>query len=157
MSSPGARSKWDVLRRWMRRFFRCGRTGRVTAQASSLQQQEQSIEGRFWLPDRQSESQAGVLRIGPARAPTIATTEPLLSPWEQVSRSEDPDGPKVVSAFFSEERLTAPITIHGLDDHGRQITVLSATTVYWGSPNAAGYKHELRGIQAIVGAAMRAF
>jgi ApeA N-terminal domain 1 len=156
MSSPGARPRWDVLlRRWMRRFLRRRWTGRATAQVSSLQQQEQSIEGRFWVPDRQSDSQAGVLRIGPGRAPTIATTEPLLSPWEQVSRAEDPDGQKLVSAFFSEERLTTPITIHGLDDCGRQITVLSAATVYWGSPNVAGYKHELRGIQAIVGGHVR--
>ena len=102
---------------------------------------EHTFEGHFWLPGREAGRQAGVLRVGPGLAPTIATIEPLLSPWREVRRTKLPDGQTAVAQDFVEEALTTPVAIHGLDGHGRPLTLISATTVHWGRPDAAGYTH----------------
>ena len=112
---------------------------------------EHMFEGHFWLPGREAERQAGVLRVGPGVAPAIATIEPLLSPWREVRRTHHPGGRTTVAQDFVEEDLTTPVTIHGLDDRGRPLTMISATTVHWGRPDAGGYRHQFRGIQAVVG------
>ena len=116
---------------------------------------EHTFEGHFWLPGREADRQAGVLRVGPGLAPTLATIEPLLSPWREVRRTSLPDGQTAVAQDFAEEDLTTPVTIHGLDDRGRPMTLISATTVHWGRPDAAGYTHQFRGIQAVVGGYVR--
>lgn len=111
--------------------------------------------GDFWLPGGDADPKAGVLQVGPGMAPTIATAEPLLSPMREVSRTSDPDGRTTVIQEDAEEDLTIPVTIHGLDDHGRPLTLISATTVYWGTPDEAGYVHRFRGIQAVAGGHVR--
>jgi hypothetical protein len=81
--------------------------------------------------------------------------KPLLSPWREVRRTNLPDGRTAVAQDFVEEELTTPVTIHGLDGRGRLLALISATTVHWGRPDAAGYTHQFRGIQAVVGGYMR--
>lgn len=109
------------------------------------------FEGHFWLPGRKGGRQAGVLRVGPGLAPTIATVEPLLSPWREVSRTVQPDGRIAVIQEDAEEELTTPVTVHGLDHRGQPLTLINAITVHWGGPDPAGYTHHFRGIQAVVG------
>jgi len=113
--------------------------------------EKHEFHGNFWLPGQEGDGQPGVLRTGPILAPTIATVEPLLSPWNEVSRTPQPDGRTMVTQDFAEEELTTPVTVHGLDNRGRPLTLTDATTIHWGGPDSAGYKHKLRGIQAIVG------
>ena len=113
------------------------------------------LKGHFWLPGREADCQAGVLQVGPGEAPTIATVEPLLSPWREVRRSDQPDGRTIVVQDFDEEELATPVTIHGQLDHGRPVTLINAMTVHWGTPDAAGFTHQLRGIQAVVGGHLR--
>jgi hypothetical protein len=114
-----------------------------------------SFEGQFWLSDGEEDQQSGVMRIAPGVAPMIAMTQPLISPWREVSRTDHHDGRATVTQAFAEEKLTTPVTIYGLDDRQRPLTLISAMTSHWGAPNADGYSHELRGIQAIVGGHVR--
>jgi hypothetical protein len=145
-ATSSVHDKWGRLRRLARR---------LRPRKNSSVDKEHTFEGHFWLPDKEADLQAGVLRIGPGLAPTIATIEPLLSPWREVRRTNLPDDQTAVAQDFVEEELTTPVTIHGLDGRGRALTLVSATTVYWGRPDAAGYTHQFRGIQAVVGGHMR--
>jgi hypothetical protein len=114
-----------------------------------------SFEGYFWLPGREVDRQSGIMRVGPGVAPTIATTQPLISPWREVGRTDHGDGQATVTRAFAEEKLTTPVTIYGLDDGKRPLTLISAMTTHWGPPDAEGYTHKLRGIQAVIGGHMR--
>jgi hypothetical protein len=115
----------------------------------------QDVDGYFWLQGNESERQAGTLWIGPGIAPAVGTVNPLISPWSEVRQTDHPGDPTTVTQAFAEEKLTTPVTIHGLDSHGRPLTVLSATTTHWGSPDAAGHTHHFRGIQAVLGGHLR--
>lgn len=150
-----ARRRWRLPRRLNKWFFGHGSDDRAAASQSSVLDQKQLFEGHFWLPGGEPCRQAGVLRVGPGLAPEIATTEPLLSPWREAGRAELPDGRTRVAGHGAEEELTAPVTIHGVDDRGRRLALISATTVYWGPPDDAGYTHRFRGIQAVVGGHVR--
>ena len=148
--------KWGILRRLAGWLCGCGSADQAALRKNRSMDKEHTFEGHFWLPGREANRQAGVLRVGPGLAPTIATIEPLLSPWREVRRTDQPDGQTtVVTQDFVVEELTTPVTIHGLDGHRRPLTLISATTVHWGRPDAAGYTHQFRGIQAVVGGYMR--
>jgi hypothetical protein len=55
-----------------------------------------------------------------------------------------------VSSNFAEDKLTTPVTIHGVDKHGTPLTLLDAMTTHYG-PHPSGNVHHFRGLQAIVG------
>jgi hypothetical protein len=93
-----------------------------------------SFEGYFWLPGREVDRQSGIMRVGPGVAPTIATTQPLISPWREVGRTDHGDGQATVTRAFAEEKLTTPVTIYGLDDGKRPLTLISAMTTHWAHP-----------------------
>jgi hypothetical protein len=145
---------WDLLRRLAGRLCSRGSADQAALRKGSMDK-EHMFQGHFWLPGKETDRKVGVLRVGPGLAPTIATIEPLLSPWREVRRTSHPDGRATVTQEFAEEELTAPVTIHGLDDRGRPLTLISATTVHWGRPDAAGYAHQFRGIQAVIGGHIR--
>jgi ApeA N-terminal domain 1 len=145
---------WALLRRlggWLHRHRSAGQT----APEKSTIDNGHVLEGHFWLPGREADRQAGVLRLGPGLAPSVATVEPMLSPWRKVSRTVQPDGRIAVIQEGAEEELTTPVTVHGLDDRGQLLSLVNAITVHWGGPDPAGYAHQFRGIQAVVGGHVR--
>jgi hypothetical protein len=150
-----ARWKWRLPRRLTKWFSGHRAEDHAAASGIGPPDRGQLFEGHFWLPGRESSRQAGVLRAGPGQAPEIAVLGPLLSPWRETGRAELPDGRTKVTAHGAEEDFTAPVTVHGVDDRGKPLTLISARTVYWGPPDATGYTHRFRGIQAVVGGHVR--
>lgn len=106
----------------------------------------QEFAGEFWAAHQDDIRQRGVLRIAPGVAPRVEVDGALWSPTEEVSRRPLPNGGMAITSHFSEEKLTAPVTIYGLDNHGTPLTLLEARTAHWGSDG-----HHLQGIRAIIG------
>lgn len=153
MESSGTKSGLfrSALRRMTRlvTLYRASRCARSRENKSTDTSQE--FHGYFWVRGRDSNRQVGGLQVAPGVAPTVGTVSPLLSPWNEVRRTQQPDGPTVVTSNFEEAALLTPVTIHGLDSQGTPLTLLSATTTYWGPPDSAGHGHIFRGLQAMVG------
>ncbi len=145
---------WALLRRLAGWLHRPRSAGQMAPEKSSIDNRH-ILEGHFWLPGRETNRQAGVLRVGPGLAPSVATVEPLLSPWREVSRTVQPNGRIAVTQEGAEEELTTPVTVHGLGDRGQPLTLINAITVAWGGADPAGYAHQFRGIQAVVGGHVR--
>jgi hypothetical protein len=106
--------------------------------------------GQFWVADRDSARQPGVLRVAPGTAPTVETADPLISPWREQSRVQLAGGRTNVTSYFEEHDLVTPMTIHGLDASGTPLTLLDAITSHYG-PHPSGRTHHFRGLQAIMG------
>lgn len=111
-----------------------------------------TFQGEFWVADRQDIRHTGTLEVGPLADPVVKTTGPLLSPWQEQSRSQLPGGRTVVARNFVDQALRVPVTIHGHDEAGTPVTLLDGLTTYWGMPDENGAAHVLQGSQAIIGA-----
>jgi hypothetical protein len=109
------------------------------------------FRGEFWVAGRADIRHTGVLEVEPLADPVVKTAQPLLSPWQEQSRSDLPDGGTKVVQNFTEEALMTPVTVHGRDDAGTPLTLIDALTTYWGVPDGNDAAHVLQGSQAIIG------
>lgn len=65
----------------------------------------QGFGGEFWLTDRPTVHEPGMLEVGSMTAPMVKTVGALRSPWREESRIILPDGRMRLTSNFVEEEL----------------------------------------------------